>query len=181
MSLSLSLFPLRKKISIYSSSLLWRIVKKKIYSSRMSHLLSETLTSPTYLSLISLKIISIPSPQTLNIHEEIMLSLLISLDILRAGGTKTITSLWGIIEYQDLLKTRRSLRKQSNPPSDPSLISKSKKLPTKNKNPRNSWAGSTSASYQPSKPSNTIINCAYPLIIHGMHSIWPSTLLSIIK
>ena len=92
-------------------------------------------------------------------HGERMLSLSISLNILRASGTKTVTDPWGIIGYQELLKTGRSLRKQSNPPSNSSSISKSKKSPTKNEKPGNSWARSTSASHQ---PSNTTINHAYP-------------------
>ena len=91
--------------------------------------------------------LSIHLLQTPKVHGERILNKSISLDTQRASGMRIVINLLGIIGWQELLKTRRSLRKQSNLPSDLSSISKSKKSPTKNEDLGNSWARSTNTSY----------------------------------
>ena len=150
--LSQSLSLLLKKISTYSSSLLQRTMKKKHHSSKMTCPLSRILT------LTNLKTLSTHLLYILNVYRGRIPSSSILQGILRAGGIRNVIDPWETIEYQEILKTRRSLRKQSKLPSSPFLILKSKKLPTKNKDLGNSWAGSTNTNYQPSKPLNIMIN-----------------------
>ena len=92
---------------------------------------------------------------------------------------KTVINLWGTIKHQELWKIGKLSKKQSNPPSEPSLISKSKKLPTRNKDLRSSWIGSTNTSCQLSKLSNTMTNHVYWLKNYRMYSTQLSILLFI--
>jgi len=94
--------------------------------------------SLTYPTLISLKMLSIHLLQTPKVHGGRILNESTSLNTQRAGGTRIVINLLGIIDQQELSKTGRFLRKQSNLPSNPSLISKSKKLSTKNEDLGNS-------------------------------------------
>ena len=108
---SQSPFPLWKKISTHLSSLLQRTVKKKHRSSKMSHLLSRILTSPTYLISTNLKMLLTHLLQILNTYGGRIPSSSILQDILRAGGMRNIIDPWETIRHQEILKTRRSLRK----------------------------------------------------------------------
>ena len=152
---------------------------KKSCSLRISQLSLEISTPLIYQTVTDLKMLSISSLCLLNMHGERMPNKPISLNILRPGRIKTVIDLWETIGHQKLWKIGKLLRKQSKPPSKPSLTSKSKKLLIRNEDLGSSWIGSINAICQLLKPSNTMTDYVYQLKNYGTYSIQLSTLLFI--
>jgi len=97
----------------------------------------------------------------------------ISWDISKVDGTKSVVLCWATIGWQEVLKIGKYSRAKSKLLSDHSLMSKFKKLLTKNKNLGSLWTGSINTNCLPLKSSSiminnvlTLITCGMPFILH---------------